>query len=312
MNIFRVLSSGNSRLREVSMSAMLGYLLSPSEDHGLGDTFLRGFLNYVEKSTDESIGWPDYIKNQRINAVVELEKCLNHMGSTSSLDISISILDENQDQELIRLVIENKIKVSSFMEGQLTRYYNETKADLTQEGSNSQVIFIYLTPDKTSEKLVDEFSSLSVSQDDRKSWLIWAEHNSIEDKKCVASLIKNILADEVIGDIQPINEYMRHTLKGFLRHLYTLNPEKSSVTQRGQDIGDIVASETLTFDDGRRYQITRRSSSQIQLYKLPDKEPQSARPLMVDYINEKKLDIGYSSMSNTRSIGRDLIKALRS
>lgn len=44
MNIFNVLSMGKSRLHETSMSAMLAYLLSPNQDHGLGRKFIDSFL----------------------------------------------------------------------------------------------------------------------------------------------------------------------------------------------------------------------------------------------------------------------------
>ena len=40
MNIFKILASGNGTIKEPSVSAFLGYLLNPKEDHGLGDAFL--------------------------------------------------------------------------------------------------------------------------------------------------------------------------------------------------------------------------------------------------------------------------------
>lgn len=49
MNIFSVLSMGKSRLNETSMSAMLGYLLSPYQDHGLGSKFLVSFLEIANE-----------------------------------------------------------------------------------------------------------------------------------------------------------------------------------------------------------------------------------------------------------------------
>ncbi len=50
MNIFTVLSQGKGRLNEENLSAMLGYLLTPSQTHGLGDTFLRPFLIAVAEA----------------------------------------------------------------------------------------------------------------------------------------------------------------------------------------------------------------------------------------------------------------------
>ena len=42
-----MLSRGDSRLYEPSMSAMLGYLLDSSENHGLGSAFVKMFLEEV-------------------------------------------------------------------------------------------------------------------------------------------------------------------------------------------------------------------------------------------------------------------------
>ena len=50
MNIFDVLNRGDSRLYEPSMSAMLGYLLDSSENHGLGSAFVKMFLEEVNKN----------------------------------------------------------------------------------------------------------------------------------------------------------------------------------------------------------------------------------------------------------------------
>ena len=50
MNIFSVLSMGKSRLHETSMSAMLAYLLNPNQDHGLGNKFLKSFLELANEN----------------------------------------------------------------------------------------------------------------------------------------------------------------------------------------------------------------------------------------------------------------------
>lgn len=53
MNIFRILAQGDGSINEPNVSAFLGYLLDPNEDHGLGSIFLERFLqlhyNYFEK-----------------------------------------------------------------------------------------------------------------------------------------------------------------------------------------------------------------------------------------------------------------------
>lgn len=44
MNIFRVLAQGDGTINEPNVSAFLGYLLNPTEDHGLDSLFLEEFL----------------------------------------------------------------------------------------------------------------------------------------------------------------------------------------------------------------------------------------------------------------------------
>jgi hypothetical protein len=44
MNIFSILASGKNGMREETMSVLLGYLLTPEMDHGLGIRFLRKMI----------------------------------------------------------------------------------------------------------------------------------------------------------------------------------------------------------------------------------------------------------------------------
>ena len=52
MNIFKTLASGSGSINEPNVSAFLGYLLNPKEDHGLGDAFLKKFLEPLLDKND--------------------------------------------------------------------------------------------------------------------------------------------------------------------------------------------------------------------------------------------------------------------
>ena len=69
MNIFQVLSQGKSRLHEPSMSAMLGYLMDSNKDHGLGDAFIRKFIEYQDNDVFNKI-----LECEFINSQVSLEE----------------------------------------------------------------------------------------------------------------------------------------------------------------------------------------------------------------------------------------------
>ena len=57
MNIFRILAQGDGAIQEPNISAFLGYLLNPNEDHGLGSNFLESFLeqHYLRCKNDSTI-----------------------------------------------------------------------------------------------------------------------------------------------------------------------------------------------------------------------------------------------------------------
>lgn len=53
MNVFKILSTGDGKLDEPSVSAFLGYLLNPKADHGLNDSFLKLFLQKCFKDFND-------------------------------------------------------------------------------------------------------------------------------------------------------------------------------------------------------------------------------------------------------------------
>lgn len=56
MNIFRILAQGDGTINEPNVSAFLGYLLNPNEDHGLGSRFLEVFLELHCRKAEKTLG----------------------------------------------------------------------------------------------------------------------------------------------------------------------------------------------------------------------------------------------------------------
>jgi hypothetical protein len=309
VNIFSVLSQGNSSLREVGMSAMLGYLLSPAEDHGLGDTLLRAFLEYLGTTLDDDVDFSFIPTGSRLKTHVELEKRLNTNGS--AIDIFMVIFDG--DTEVLRIGIENKIKRGAVTEGQLQKYYDLLKAEQENDNETCPLYMIYLTPNRL-DCFEKEYCSLEVAGNDKKAWLQWSQTE--KDDVCVMTILRGLLQSELLAEIPPINEYMRHTLKAFIQHLVTYSLSTKSRKGRTDDTTDIIETRVVEFDNGEQYEINRRSSSQIQVFRLPrngsddDKEQVPAKRVMLNYIEQKALEVGYKPGANTRSIGRNLLKAL--
>lgn len=294
MNIFQVLSQGKSRLHEPSMSAMLGYLLDSNKDHGLGDTFVRVFLEKVNSKLFEKVLLLDFI-----NSEVSLEEPYQLNGLRKDIDIQVTLLDEIRN-ESHRIIIENKIKVGAANPKQLLDYYN---AILQDEPTIKNLVMLFLTPESEAIPLKAEFENLSNLPEDKghhKGWLFW---DSFENGG-VVSLVRDVLNMEAQGKINPINEYMRHTLKAFIRHSSTIVQPKGVRTMRtGEDIGEIIEEATINLKDGTSYRVVRRDSTQIQVFNSETGDKEIARRVLSKFIDENNLKIPHSEL-NTRSIGK--------
>ena len=298
---------GKSSLHEPSISAMLGYFLSPSGNHGLGDTFLRAFINLVNKTNGTPI-IKDFQNDRLIKADVELEVKYFYNGNRKDIDIQISILDKSK--EIHRIIIENKIKIGAANPIQLVDYYEAVVKDKDFKIESIGLTIVFLTPYSDSNLLKAEFENLSkvIHNDHNSVWIHWSIEN---DSNCVLGIIQSILTKELNAEINPINEYMRHTLKAFVQHVnsVTLINGGERKMRTGQDIGDIVDDVRITTMDGIEYQVIRRDSSQIQVFNFETGEKENARGIMSQYIDENKMNVEHKRL-NTRMIGKKLLDIL--
>jgi len=294
MNIFQVLSQGKSRLHEPSMSAMLGYLLDSNKDHGLGDAFVRVFLKKLNADLFKNVLSLDFINSQ-----VSLEEPyqLNN-GSRNYIDIQVSLIDRSRKEESHRIIIENKIKVGAANPKQLLEYYN---AVLQDDSEIENLVMLFLTPESGATALKTEYENLKkLPKRHYKEWLFWDS----SEKGGVLSLIRDVLNMEAQGEINPINEYMRHTLKAFVRHSSAVVQPKGVKTMRtGEDIGEIIDEATIKLKDGTSYRVVRRDSTQIQVFNSETGDKEIARHVLAKFIDENKLKIPHEDL-NTRSIGK--------
>ena len=282
MNIFHVLSQGKSRLHEPSMSAMLGYLLDSNKDHGLGDAFVRAFLSLLDKERFKSILEMDFI-----DAQVSLEEPYDLNGSRKDIDIQLTILGENR-QETHRVIIENKIKVGAANPKQLNDYY---KAVIKDEPKIKNFSTVFITPNIKSNLLSAEFEILHLQDRlHKKYWVYWA-------------------SGKMSGDINPINEYMRHTIKSFIRHSkMTTEPTIRKSIRVGENIGEVIKEAAISTSSGN-YKVVLRDSSQIQVFNQDSGDKEIARKILAQYIDEKALLIDHPNL-NTRSIGRKFFELI--
>ena len=299
MNIFQVLSKGKGRLHEPSMSAMLGYLLDSQGDHGLGDSVVREFLKNInnEHKFNKTLE-TDFIKTE-----VELEEPYSFEDKNYSIDIQLSILvKENKDsQESHRIIIENKINTGSAQEEQLKNYYSAVKNDAPDLQG---LTFVFLTPNNKNNTLENEFNNLTIEDSrHKKYWIYWGDGDS-----SISAILKNILAKEVNVEINPINEYMRHTLKSFIRHSDAIEQKKKKGNMRcGQDLGEIIDEVDIKIND-ITYTILKRDSGQIQIINRETGNKEAARPKLLKFVEENNIELSGALSQNTRSIGKKCIE----
>lgn len=302
MNIFSVLSMGKSRLNETSMSAMLGYLLSPYQDHGLGSKFLVSFLEIAnEASHGVYADLVKKIRNHDAKVEIDLEVQYYSGNKRSDVDVQMKIIEAGVEKH--RIIIENKIKSGAANPAQLQEYYetvlnskNNENNDEPFDLSNNELSVIFLTPDTKDKKLIEEFDNLP--KDSHKAWLLWSSGDG--NNKTVSYLIKDILEKEQRAEISPINEYMRHTLKAFTFFIDQNIAIASGKIRVGEDIGDIRCERWLELEN-KTYFLILRNSGQIQLLD-ENGEKLQARPILREYINKHQIPVG--NCNNTRCYGK--------
>ncbi len=318
MNIFDVLSQGKGRLNEENLSAMLAFLLSPNQSHGLSDIFLRHFLEAIARSCGEENRFSNIINDAKpIRADILLESPYSLGKKRRVVDIEIRIFkptfkQPNNKEELTethRIAIESKIKAQSASPKQFKEEFEAILKDIEVD-DQVEVTMVFLTPSNKHKGLSEEYEMLDKNTlgPHKKSWLFWSDETDMDNT--VIGLIRDILKKESEAEIPPMMEYLRHTLKGFVLHL--LESSKGPITQPAEGYG-IAEVAFLEFSKGK-YRIERYENSTIRVINIETQKYESAKPLLKKIIEEKKLgvDLSYPSGSekNTRTLGKEVMEEL--
>jgi hypothetical protein len=292
---------GKSRLHETSMSAMLAYLLNPNQDHGVGNKFLKSFLELSNENNIYSI-YIEKIGTTQLKFDIDLEVQYYYNGKRSDIDVQIKIFDNNWN-ELHRIIIENKIKTGAANPKQLEQYYEAVINDENDENiSEDKLSVIFITPDLNNKILEEEFYNLKT---DKKTWIYW--NSSLEDKNTVVRIIQSILTQEQNAEISPINEYMRHTFKAFSYFVNKTLDTSVNKFRFGENIGEIEKEISLEIDN-KLYKLILRDSGQIQLFDENDIKV-VARPLLKNYLEKNKIII--TDKKTTRQYGQKIFEILK-
>ncbi len=203
MNLFKVLNGGNSSIREVNMTAILGYFLDEYQDHALGNQLLLELISTIDH--------PNNIVEDYTRSETSIE--------SENIDTVIKFFKPEGDiqKEFHRIIIENKIQNSAADEYQLVRYYDKQR-NVTDEDVSITVLFI--THENPSQRTINEFENLTITREsDSSKHIFWHESNENENENSIHQLLLNLITKEYKAEIDPIHGYILQTIKAFARHL---------------------------------------------------------------------------------------------
>ncbi|WP_052455717.1 PDDEXK-like family protein [Bhargavaea cecembensis] len=192
INIFETLGVVH---KELQHSNMIGWLLSPKENHGLGDVFLRTFLcrvagDFVADLTDEE------------------ETALNLGSFTCRKEYRQMDLLLTSDTERAVIVIENKIW-SGESEHQLGKYLRQVK----EEFKDYHQLCLFLTPDGRPPS--DQVNWIGISYEDilevLEETLEIQERQISPDAKSILRQYIQTVRKHIVGDAK---------LKKYCQELY--------------------------------------------------------------------------------------------
>jgi len=223
MNIFEALELGDSSIREVMITALLGYFLDDSKGHSMGDELLRELIKIID---DNNTILGKYKKSS-----IHIEE--------DNIDLKIKLYDST-NEEFHRIIIENKIRDDAFKkdDNQLKRYYESTLKDDDFDTEKASITVLFITHQNCSKFIMEEGNKLSVSEGpniicsrerDKGKHIFWSSYE--REEGTIHNAILNILKKENNAEISPINNYVLHTIKSFAVHLESQVKNTSNTTK---------------------------------------------------------------------------------
>ena len=193
MNIFKALCNGKGSINEENTSSFLGYLLNPYEDHGMKDEFIKRFLKLINISDDiKYTDLQDYDVRFEMSVIDKTPRYIDIVFETTNHIIAI----------------ENKIKKESCQETQLEEEYNGLQNYLKDDNlKNKKIILCFLTPNINNENVRKYQNNIPNENFKHIEW------------DSIAKILEKLLEDENTAKINPINDYIKQTIKAFINFI---------------------------------------------------------------------------------------------
>lgn len=214
-NLFDILKITRTEIRH---SNMLSWLLNPNENHGLGDSIIRGFIHYVVTSFSEAADVFDTLLMDCHDFVIQREWR------------NIDVLAVSIDEKFV-LCIENKID-SAEHDDQLNRY----RKIVEEVYPDYKKMYIFLSPEGTESSDPEFWCSMSyqnvlgIIENARKKVKLLPDAALLIDNY-VETIRRDIVGDEKLAQI---------CAEIYAKHQKALDLIFENRPDRASDLGDII------------------------------------------------------------------------
>ena len=211
MNIFEILAAGNRVLKEEHISAVLGWIIDPYHDHGLGVELLKRVVSQYYPGTplanlivSREFTGLEMRERAKLNVRTILEVPVVYEEKSRSIDILITIGDEYV------LAIENKTSKGSIDKTQL----KEEVLGLTAHDSfnGKKIYFLFLTPENPGSNAEEALGQIPAG-------VCIAEHATWQGTKSISQILQNLLMEESSGKTSPLSTEVGFLVKSFIRFI---------------------------------------------------------------------------------------------
>lgn len=266
MNIFKILASGHGSISETNISAFLGYLLNPNEDHGLGSIFLRKILaehykfnpnSNLSSLVNENGDIKDLSLGSEYRIEVYLEQAFNDSKTNQIVDVVVFIYKINinkthslflnqlkEKRKLINIILIEVKKYSDASDkgksdlgnlvNQLTKQFGNTKKQLEQlEQLKPEDIII----DLGNKEFLNNISLIYITPKGKNS-----------DSKKVKQKKGKVDPEEVFKDF-----YNNKTFKGYPKsHLYWKTEDEETFSTLIKKYKENDKDETISLSEDEK------------------------------------------------------------
>ncbi|WP_312060802.1 PDDEXK-like family protein [Anaerotignum sp.] len=236
-NLFDVLKISRTEIRH---SNMLSWLLNPNENHGLGDSFIKGIIQrLVEKDSD---GRYDVFRTLLMDLY-----SFNVYREWKNIDILLI-----SDKEKILIAIENKVGTHEHS-NQLNRYLDILEKDY----SGYIKIGVFLTPDGEDPSDVENWNVLTYNDIVE---VLESKYNQMELQPDVSLMIKNYI-DVVRRDIVQDQKLIDICNKIYNKHRRALDLIYEHRTDGKTQVADAIKNQLRLLTESGKIRFSQEWST---------------------------------------------------